>query len=297
MIKLRDLDYLIASAAAGNFTRAANSLGISTSTISRHVGRLEDELGLALFERGHRGIRLTAGGKAVLKHARRAVAELEAVRFAGRQNGIGAAGEVRLGVRMPPIGEAMLTVLSAWREKSANVLLTISEMHERDLAIALDERRLDVALAPSHMLSTRMARLVTYRERLFAALPAGHALARHEKGVTWAELSGETILVQGWDESQAEREFLVPLLGSEVCIRSNAASRQAILALVAGGFGISIGTESEAAARFPGVIFRPVDEKDAVLQLDLAWLPETEEPAVGRFVAFIRDKVRSRGLV
>jgi DNA-binding transcriptional LysR family regulator len=295
-MKLRDLEYLIASAAAGNFTRAANSLGINTSTISRRIGRLEDELGLAIFERRHSGIRLTTGGKDVLTHARRAVAELDAVKYAGRQNGIGAAGEVRLGVRTP-VGEAVLMVLSAWRENSANVLLTMFEMNERDLAIALAERRLDVALAPSHMLPTRVARLTTYREGLFVALPASHALAQQEGGLTWAGLSGETILVQGWEESQAEREFLALILGTEVCFRSHAASRQLLLGLVAGGFGIAIGTESEAAAGFPGVLFRPVDEKDAVLQLELAWLPETEEPAVGRFVAFIRDAVRSRGRV
>jgi DNA-binding transcriptional LysR family regulator len=187
-------------------------------------------------------------------------------------------------------------VLSAWRENSTNVLLTIFEMNERDLAIALDERRLDVALAPSHMLPTRLARLATCRERLFVAVPAGHALARHERTLTWAGLTGETILVQGWDESQAERDFLAPLLGSDVCFRSHPAGRQSLLGLVAGGFGIAIGAESEAAAGFPGVSFRPVGERDAVLQLDLVWLPETEEPAVGRFVAFMRDAVRSRRL-
>lgn len=296
-MKLRDLEFLVASATSGNFTRAAKLLGISTSTISRRVARLEDELGLALFERGHSGIRLTKGGKDVLKHARRAVAELDAIKFSGRQNGIGAAGEVRLGVRMPPIGEAMLAMLRAWRENSSNVVLTIFEMNERDLAIALDERRLDVALAPSHMLPTRMARLATYREHLFVGLPTAHAVARHEKTLTWAALSGETILVQGWEDSQAERGFLAPLLGSEACFRSHAASRQAILTLVAAGFGIAIVSESQAAAGFPGVVFLPVDEQNAVLQLELAWLPETEEPAVGRFVAFIRDAVRSRGLV
>ena len=296
-MKLRDLEYLIASVGAGNFTRAAKSLGISTSTISRRIGRLEDELGLAIFERGRSGIRLTTGGKEVLTHARRAAAELDAVKYAGRQSGIGAAGEVRLGVRMPPIAEAVLMVLSAWRENSANVLLTIFEMNERDLAIALDERRLDVALAPSHMLPIRVARLATHRERLFVALPAGHALARQQKAVTWGGLSGETILVQGWEESQAEREFLATLLGTEVCFRSHAASRQLLLGLVAGGFGIAIGTESEATAGFHGVVFLSVDEQNAVLQLDLAWPPETEEPAVGRFVAFLRDAVRSRGLV
>jgi len=51
-MEIRDLEYLAASAMAGNFARAAASVGISTSMISRRVARLEDQLGLALFERG-----------------------------------------------------------------------------------------------------------------------------------------------------------------------------------------------------------------------------------------------------
>ena len=121
---------LAASAAAGNFTRAAKSLGIDTSTISRRVGRFEDELGLALFERGHGGVRLTSGGKAVLPHVRRALAELDAIRHAGDQSGNGIVGEVRLGVRMPPIGEPLRGLLIGWREKHAEVVLTIAEMNE-----------------------------------------------------------------------------------------------------------------------------------------------------------------------
>ncbi len=108
----RDLMYLEASAAAGNFTRAAKSLRINASTISRRVGRFEDELGLALFERGHAGVRLTNGGKAVLPHIRRALAELDAIRHAGDQNGNGIVGEIRLAVRMPPIGGPLRSLLS-----------------------------------------------------------------------------------------------------------------------------------------------------------------------------------------
>ena len=78
-MEIRDLMYLDASATAGNFTRAAESLGVNSSTISRRVGRFEDELGLALFERGHAGVRLTSGGKAVMPHIRRALAELYGV--------------------------------------------------------------------------------------------------------------------------------------------------------------------------------------------------------------------------
>ncbi len=111
----RDLKYLSALARAGSFARAARSLGINTSTISRRIGRLEDELGLSLFERKRTGSRLTAGGKAVMIHVRRALAELEAIKCSGGQNGSGSVGEIRLGVRMPPIGEPLCGLLAGTR--------------------------------------------------------------------------------------------------------------------------------------------------------------------------------------
>ena len=117
-MEIRDLMYLEAAAAAGNFTHAAKALGINTSTISRRVGRFEDELGLALFERGHAGVRLTTGGKAILPHIRRALAELDAIRRAGDQNGNGIVGEVRVAVRMPPVGEPLRGLLCGWRSLS-----------------------------------------------------------------------------------------------------------------------------------------------------------------------------------
>ena len=240
---------------------------------------------------------LRAGGKDVLTHARRAVAELDAVKFAGKLNGTGAVGEVRLGIRMPPLGEAIRALLRGWRKNCGNVALTVSETNERDLAIALDERRLDALLAPRFMLPPHAASLTVCRDQLFAAVPEDHKLAGHPGPVTRRSLIGETILVQGWQECQGEREFLTLLLDTEACFQSHAASRQAILTLVAAGYGVAIVTESQAANCFAGVVFRPIDERRAVVQLGIAWRPETEEPAVGRFVAFIRDAVRSRGLV
>jgi DNA-binding transcriptional LysR family regulator len=71
-MNLADLQYLTASADAGNFARAAKAHGLHPSTISRRIGRLEDELGLTLFERGSFGIRLTGGGRSVMVHVRRA---------------------------------------------------------------------------------------------------------------------------------------------------------------------------------------------------------------------------------
>jgi DNA-binding transcriptional LysR family regulator len=131
-VDVRDLRYLAASVSAGNFGRAAKSLGLSASTVSRRIGRLEDELGSTLFERGHAGVRLTAAGRAVMLHVTRVLAELDAVTRTGRENGSGSAGDIRLGVALPPIGAPLSKLLADGRAKHPNVVLTVSEMSGRE---------------------------------------------------------------------------------------------------------------------------------------------------------------------
>ncbi len=287
--------YLEASAAAGNFTHAAESLGVNASTISRHMGRLEDELGLALFERGHAGVRLTTGGKAVLPHIHRALAELDAIRHAGNQNGNGVLGEVRLAVRMPPVGEPLRGLLYGWRERHPQILLTIAEMNEWEIQRAVRERRIDVALMTSHTLWPEAATTPLYRERLVAAMPGEHPLSVR-RTLDWKSLRNETFLVQGWDDSQSAREFYASFMGSGVRFQSHAGSKQCVFALVAAWFGITLATTSQAEVAFPGVVYRRIHEENAWVQVELVWCPEAEDPAVGRFVAFMRDEARSRQL-
>lgn len=287
--------YLEASAAAENFTRAAKSLGINTSTISRRVGRFEDELGLALFERGHGGVRQTSGGKALLAHIQRALAKLDAIRHAGGQNGNGIVGKVRLGVRMPPIGEPLCDLLSGWRAKHREVVLTIAEMNEWETQTAIQERRVDVALMTSHTLWRDAVTAPLYRERIVAAIPCEHPLAE-QKVLDWERLRKETFLVQGWDNSQSALAFYASFMGCGVKFQCHAASKQSVLALITAGFGVTLATASQAQVVFPGVVYRPIREDNAWVQVELVWCPEAEDPAVGRFVAFMRDEALSRRL-
>lgn len=294
-MKIRDLMYLEASAAAGNFTRAAKAFGINASTISRRVGQFEDQLGLALFERGQAGIRLTSGGKAVLSHIHRALAELAAIKHAGEQNGSGMVGNIRLAVRMPPIGEPLRSLLCGWRDKHPEVVLRVSEMNEWELQTAMQERRIDVGLMTSHTLWPDAVTAPLYRERIVVAIPSEHPLAELD-AIGWESLRRETFLVQGWDDSQSAREFYASFLGGGVRFQAHAASKQSVLALIAAGFGITLATTSQAEVVFPGIVYRPIREENAWVQVELVWSPEAEDPAVGRFVAFMRDEARSRRL-
>jgi DNA-binding transcriptional LysR family regulator len=76
-MEIDDLHYFTASASAGNFSRAANVLGRSASTLSRRISRLENVLGLPLFERRPGGVKPTSGGRIILIHVRRALAEMQ----------------------------------------------------------------------------------------------------------------------------------------------------------------------------------------------------------------------------
>jgi DNA-binding transcriptional LysR family regulator len=222
---------------------------------------------------------------------RRVLGELEALKNSGLVGGAGDVGEVRLGVRLPRVGTPLRNLLAAWRGSNPNIVLTVAELSDRDLVAAIEERRLDLVLTVSQALWPRAASLPLYRERLVAVLPAGHRLATQTR-VKWADLREETILVQGWEESQVAREFNAAFLGENARFQAHPASKQSVFALVSAGFGISFATASHAETSFAGVVFKRLDDPGASVEMSLGWLPELEDPVVGRFVVFLRDETR-----
>ena len=295
-IDFEALRYFLVSAESGKFGRAARTLGIETASLSRRIARIEDELGLTLFERGHDGIRLTEGGHAVLIHARRVLADLGALLATGNERALGAVGQIHLGMRLPSIGEPIQGLLAEWHVHYPNVDVIVHEMNERDIFTAIETRRLDLAFLTKHTLWPRAAGAPIYRERLLAALPRGHRLAR-QKRLRWNDLREELFLVQGWDESQTAREYYASFMGSGVRFGTHSASKQSVLGLVGAGFGITLVTQAQAQVGIPGVIFRHLLEDNASVEVQLVWAPENEDATAGRFVSFMRDLAASRRLL
>jgi len=293
---LIDLRYLSIAVETGSFSHAAQSLGVNVATISRRIARLEDELGVTIFERGAFGIRLTAAGRDLMVQVRRSLDAIENVVRSGKSTGAAKKGRLRLGVRMPPIGQPLQPLLANWRTRHPGVVLTLHELNDNEIFTALVERALDAALVTSHTLRAGATAVPLYRERLVAALPIMHGLASRDS-LTWDQLRTETFLTQGWDGSHAARDFYASFLGDRVKFSAHPAGKQSIMALVGAGFGITLATKSQSEATFPGVVYKPIAEEDAWLQVELAWLPTSEDAAVGRFVAFMRDEARSRRLL
>jgi len=147
-MQLVALKYFVAVADHGSFTAAAEWLGVSASTLTRSVSTLEDNLGLTLFERSSRGVALAPAAAPVLAETKRMLAGLEAVTEAAGSAARGLAGELRLGVRSPPLGEPLRSMLARWRRDHPDVRLIVHELPDLELFTELVARRIDVALIP-----------------------------------------------------------------------------------------------------------------------------------------------------
>jgi DNA-binding transcriptional LysR family regulator len=271
----------------GSFNAAAQWLGVSTSTLTRSVSGLEDDLGLTLFERSRGGVRLAPSALPVLEETKRMLASLDAVASAAEGAARGVVGELRLGVRSPPVGEPLRGMLASWRTEHPNVRLIIHELSDHEIFTELVARRVDVALVPSFAPWPQIVMEPLYRERMVAAVPQDHALAGRDT-LRWADLHRETIFVQEWAQSHAMREFYASMMGVGLPLQSVPAGKQTVFSLVSAGFGVTLAQQSQAEVNFPGVIFKPMDEANARVEFCLAWSCQSECAVLGRFLTSMR---------
>src|SRR5487761_2678312 len=178
---LHQLRCFVAVAEAGQFTSAAEHLGIAQPSLSSQVGRLEQILDVELFHRAHRPVTLTDAGEALLPIARRALGSVDDVVRAVAEVEDLRRGHVTVGAT-PSLGATLLPrVLARFHEHHPDITLTVFERHSDDLAEQLESGQLDLALAILPMRRGALEHTVLAIEELVVMVPADHPLAgEHE---------------------------------------------------------------------------------------------------------------------
>jgi LysR family transcriptional regulator, hydrogen peroxide-inducible genes activator len=177
-MNLRDLTYLIALADHRHFGRAASACFISQPTLSTQIRKLEEELGVALFERTPRKVMLTPVGMDIAERARRIVSDVEQMKEAARRSQKPEAGTVRLGI-FPTLGPYLLPhVIPGIRERFPELQLLLVEEKSDLLLARLRDGRLDAALLAEPVHDDQLHAEFLFEEPFLLAVPQQHPFAQ-----------------------------------------------------------------------------------------------------------------------
>ena len=258
---LRRLRYLVTVAEEGHITRAAERLGIQQPPLTRQIRALEEELGVRLFERLPRGMRLTDAGRAVVEEAQ-AILERAArlpdlaARAARGERGRLAVGYTSSGAFHPFVAQQ----IRAFRAAGPGVVLALAEDGTPELVRGLEEERLDAAFVRSG--GTHGADLLVeplLEEPMVAAVPTGHPMARL-KGIQLAALADETFVFYRRPTGPGLHDAILAAClraGFSPTVGQEAPRMSSTLGLVAAGLGLSIVPASMQRMNVEGVAFVP----------------------------------------
>ncbi|MBB3871241.1 LysR family transcriptional regulator [Brevundimonas mediterranea] len=295
-IPLASLIQALAVAEHLNFRHAAAALGASQSSVSQRIKLLEQDLGILLFERHPRGVRLTEAGRHFVEQVATGIDHLDhAVKTAG-MIASGEEGRIRIGLHSPLAAGFLADLIARHREHRPGVDIEIAEGRACEAVRQVREGRLDVAFVAGKAAAEDCHSRLLWTEVLVVAVAAGHAVA-HLDRVTWADLTKETFLVRyGGAGPQAHDHVARRLsdLGCNPQICRWDVGRDTLLHMVAQGYGVMLTTEATAMAPIPGVAFRPIIDEPEPVSFSAVWSPHNRSRALRDLLALASQASRSR---
>jgi LysR family hydrogen peroxide-inducible transcriptional activator len=268
-MNLRDLRYLLAVAEHEHFGRAAKACGISQPTLSVQVRKLEELLGVELFERTSKAVTPTAACERLIGHARAAVAEAEAILAVARDLRDPLAGRFRLGI-IPTLAPYLLPLVFApLRETLPALEVEPWEDQTTALLERLRAHDLDAVLLGTEVDGTDLASQPLFAEPFLAALPPGHPLEGCEL-VAEADLARDILVLA---DGHCLRDQALDACGHSGTVGGalRAASLSTLLNMVAAGYGTTlIPGLAAGAAQDAGIVLRPLAAR-AGRTVRIAW--------------------------
>ncbi len=282
---LQELKYLVALADHGHFGRAAEACFITQSTLSTQIKKLEDFLGVTLFDRSLKRVTPTPIGKEILQAARNIVEEAERIRELAKHAQDPMARTLHLGV-IPTLGPYYLPhALTLVHRKHPDLRLLLREEMTPQILEHLTDGKLDAGLLALPVADDSLRVEPLFYEPFFAALPAGHALASRDT-LKVSDIMAEKLLLL--DEGHCLRDQALDVCGSGSRGREEvrATSLETLRQMVAMGLGLTLlpalAVDAAPRANKKAVEIRPFKAPAPGRTIALVWrkrapFPETFE--------------------
>jgi LysR family hydrogen peroxide-inducible transcriptional activator len=272
-MNLNDLRYVVALARERNFHRAASRCFISQPALSLAIRKLEEELGVRLFERSRNGVRPTPVGSRIVDQAQRVIEEADKIRELARRGADQLVGPLTLGV-IYTVGPYLLPeLIPILHRKAPQMPLEVEENLTAQLDVLLRNGRIDCALLALPYEAPNVELLPLYDEPFTVAVPASHPWAKRAS-IRAEELAAENVLLLSsghcFANQVAEACPELQRRGGEA-LQGN--SLETIRNMVASGLGVTVLPASADTARYRSPLLRMVPFKPPApaRRIALAW--------------------------
>lgn len=261
-MELRHLRYFVAVAEELHFRRAAERLHVAQPAVSEQVRKLEEELGVSLFERAHKTVSLTAAGAAMLEESKRVLRLAEGAQHAARNAHESVTDRLRVGYASTALSAAVPRALQAARTSVGELDATLEPGAPFELVEAVATERLDAAIVPLPVPASGLRITPLGEQHAVAALPSDHPEAT-QLAIALDRLAPERLTVV---PREANRPFHDAVIAA--CHAAGLAPTLVVvpdipqaLLTVAAGTGIALLPESVVAHHAaPGVRFVPLEQ-------------------------------------
>ena len=269
-MELRQIRFFVAVAEDRHFGRAAERMYIAQPALSQHIRRLERELGVQLFDRSARHVRLTPAGEAFLGVARRMLRQVDEGTDAARRAEAGETGSLAVGVNMAVAAPVLSVLLRHWNRVRPAVRPRLTSGSARELVDLVRRRELDLALVDGPVADGGLDCAVVVDDRLVVVLPVDHPLAREET-LSLRSLRSERFVAVARRSSVSLHDRLIELCaaaGFSPDIALEVDDPDLLPVAVTGGLGVGLATSISVAGRLmPGLVWRPLADAGAAIPL------------------------------
>ena len=282
-------------AEAGSFRKAANGMRLGQSAVSRRVQRLEDVLGVSMFERRSHGARLTAAEASFASQMRSILHDLDCAIDAAHSHGGATTGQLRIGIIASLSHGSLRNVVKAFLDSHGQVDLRIDEADRSKLMTSLSHRQLDAVVAAGEPQPENGDGLVLARETIFLAVATDHEWAKRGR-LSWNDVQSTVFVLSAIEPGPEIHDYAVRRisdLGRTVDVRRHRLGREGIMNLVGLGLGVSLVADHWRGVNYPNVTFVPIGDEEERVPFSLTWRPENDNPALRRFVSLARVHARN----
>lgn len=237
---LRQLQYLVAVAELGGFRKAAEACGIAQPSLSTQIAHVEQALGVQIFERHPRGVRVSGAGTVVIDRARAVLLAAADLIRAARERGDPLRGTIRLGV-IPTVCPYLLPDIAApLRRALPDLTVQWVEDKTRALLQQLDAGTLDGVIVAADGRIAQLEQAVLGDDPFVLAAAAGHRLVKARRPASTAQLAGATVFLL--EDGHCFRDQALALCGAAGAHPADlkATGLSTLVQMVSGGDGVTL---------------------------------------------------------